>query len=300
MDWYPLPQNDTPPAPPPPSKGRCFGRAVLPPALHMLIQFAVAFVVIFFAMISLFYIAAQETGEIPQIDAQEFLSSPVYARAIMDGVLYSGFISAGLFFWMYKRNLRKERFAPMRPPGASSVLFLVAVIAVAGNFTLVAGVTAVQDFLGTDLPTSSLDGVTEGVNPLILLLSVCFAAPVAEELCFRGLAFRHLLRGFPFWKANMIQAALFGVIHITPVQVGYAFLFGLLLGWIFHRTGRFGAVVLAHIVFNFANFLFALIPHAESLTEDPSRLLLYVGLPAAAVLALGIRRLGAATAAQEA
>ena len=293
MDWYPLPQNETPPPPPPPSKWRCFGRAALPPVLHMAIQFAVVIMMVYISVAAVIVRAGPE-------ELEEYAASPEEAQAtVINGVMYSGLISAAVFYGMYRRNLRRERLAPMRPPSAPPTLLAVAVVAVSANFALVAGVTLVQDLLKTDLPTSSLDGLTEGVNPLILLISVCFAAPLAEELCFRGLALRHLLPGFSFWKANVIQAAMFGIIHVTPIQVGYAFLFGLLLGWIFHRTGRFGAVVLAHIVFNFANFLFALIPGVESMAEDPPRLFLCVGLPAAAVLALAIRRLDAATAGQE-
>ncbi|MDR0325505.1 MAG: CPBP family intramembrane metalloprotease [Oscillospiraceae bacterium] len=294
MDWYTPPSES---APPPPSKGRAFGSAVIPPVLHIVIQVVVSFIAIIIAFVPVVAGMIEESGVVPRLEPEDILSSPLYTQATMNGMLYSGLVSAAIFYFMFKR--RRQRFIPMPPRGPASLLLLVTLIAIAGNFSLIPAIAAIQELFGSSLPTSSLDGLLMDVDPMILLLSVCVAAPLAEELCFRGLAFNHLMRAFPFWKANVIQAAMFGIIHITPIQVAYAFLFGLLLGWIYHRTGRFGAAVLAHIVFNFANFLFGFIPNIESLMEDAPRMLLYIGLPAAAVLIFAIRMLSAATAEEE-
>jgi membrane protease YdiL (CAAX protease family) len=263
--------------------------ALLPLALHFLFQFIMtAFIVapVIFDILS-------ENADI------FFMDSPLYTRAVMDATLYSGLVSIAVFYFMYRHRLRKSLIASERARGPAALLLTVSLIAIAGNFAFVSLITAVQDLMGTELPTSSLDGLLEGADPLVLLLSVCVAAPIAEELCFRALALGNLRRAFPFWTANLIQAALFGVIHIIPLQIGYAFLFGLLLGWIFHRTGRFGAAVLAHIVFNTSNILLGLIPGIEPLMNDPFRLLLLLFLPSAAVLFLGIRLLGASTGGGE-
>ena len=57
----------------------------------------------------------------------------------------------------------------------------------------------------------------------------------------------------PVWIAVVLQAALFGLIHGTPVQIGYAFVMGLLFGYIRHRTGSILPTIVAHAAFNAMN-----------------------------------------------
>ena len=72
---------------------------------------------------------------------------------------------------------------------------------------------------------------------MIPALAVVAGAPLAEELVFRGVIQSRLERAMPVWIAMVLQAVLFGFIHGTPVQIGYAFLMGLLFGYIRYRTG---------------------------------------------------------------
>ena len=58
-----------------------------------------------------------------------------------------------------------------------------------------------------------------------------------------------------FWAANAIQALVFGVMHLNVVQGVYAFALGLLLGWVFRRTGRLRAAVLLHMAVNASSML---------------------------------------------
>ena len=78
-------------------------------------------------------------------------------------------------------------------------------------------------------------------------------APVAEELVFRGVIQSRLERAMPVWIAMVLQAVLFGFIHGTPVQIGYAFLMGLLFGYIRYRTGSILPTIAAHAAFNAMN-----------------------------------------------
>ena len=299
MDWYTPPEDGSPPPEPPISKGRCFWQGLVPPVLHfLLINFVAIFVTT--PVTNALLKELEHTGLDYWGKMALIVSSPEYWQAIMEATFYSGLIAMALFYFLYRR--RKQPPAPARARGALSLYPVIAVIGIAGNFFFVSSITAIQDLLGTELPTSSLEGITEDlasqIDPIFLTLfslAIIFIAPIAEELCFRGLAFTRLTRAFPFWTANVIQAAFFGIIHITPIQIGYSFLFGLLLGWIYHRTGRLGSVVFCHIVFNFSNILLPLIPHISPLMESSYKMLLFIGLPAAAVLAFGVRTLGRAT-----
>ena len=101
-----------------------------------------------------------------------------------------------------------------------------------------------------------LPNIVEGEFDMIMkdrwgYLVVGLLAPLAEEMVFRGAVLHSLLR----WKENpwigiVISAVLFAVIHMNPAQMPHAFLFGLLLGWLYYRTDSIVPGVVYHWVNN--------------------------------------------------
>lgn len=85
---------------------------------------------------------------------------------------------------------------------------------------------------------------------LLLVLFVVIAAPVIEELFFRGLVLRSLERRMGRGWALVASAAIFGAAHLEPLQFPALFLFGLVAGWLAQRTGRLGPAMWAHLAFN--------------------------------------------------
>ena len=79
---------------------------------------------------------------------------------------------------------------------------------------------------------------------------VMLAGPVAEELIFRGVILDRLKPAFPFWVANVMQAALFGFFHLNVIQGLYAFVLGILLGMVVRVTGSIIGSMITHIIFN--------------------------------------------------
>ena len=63
---------------------------------------------------------------------------------------------------------------------------------------------------------------------------VIFVAPLVEEIIFRLIFLRAGKMLLPFWAANLIQAALFGIYHSTTVQKVYGFAMGLIIGCVFY------------------------------------------------------------------
>lgn len=91
---------------------------------------------------------------------------------------------------------------------------------------------------------------------VITLLYTIVIVPITEEMIFRGAVLDRLRLGtYPFWIANLMQAALFGVYHMNWVQGIYAFLWGILLGLVYQATGTILANILAHMIFNATNYL---------------------------------------------
>ena len=81
-----------------------------------------------------------------------------------------------------------------------------------------------------------------------MFLYLGLGAPVVEEIVFRGCILRGLER-YGKWFAVLISALLFGVFHGNLIQSPYAFLVGLVLGYVAIRYNIVWAMVL-HMINN--------------------------------------------------
>ena len=84
---------------------------------------------------------------------------------------------------------------------------------------------------------------------------VCLLAPVTEELVFRGAVLRTLLGSRSPLVAIAISALFFAAVHMNPAQMPHAFLSGLLLGWMYWRTGSIIPGVVLHWVNNTVSYV---------------------------------------------
>lgn len=92
-----------------------------------------------------------------------------------------------------------------------------------------------------------------GSNVLAIIASIVLA-PIGEEYVCRGLAMKYAKKCFgKFWIANLLQAFLFGLIHMNWVQGIYAFVIGLVLGWLTERYDTILPAILLHFVVNFSS-----------------------------------------------
>jgi len=81
----------------------------------------------------------------------------------------------------------------------------------------------------------------------------CIAAPVLEELVFRGAVLR-LARPLGVREAILLQAVLFAAQHGSPAAVVWALVCGLVLGTLAERTGRVWPGIILHTLNNLLVF----------------------------------------------
>lgn len=93
-------------------------------------------------------------------------------------------------------------------------------------------------------------GFDDALTLGMFLYSVLFG-PISEELIFRGVTMRQAQKVLPFWAANLMQAALFGIFHMNMIQGIYAFFLGLIFGYICEHGGSIYHSILLHMLFNF-------------------------------------------------
>ena len=120
-----------------------------------------------------------------------------------------------------------------------------------------------SEFLGLpDLMQDTFHGMSRNVFGII---SIAIMAPLVEELLFRGAIQGYMLRkGMKPLHAILIASAIFGIVHMNPIQVPFAFAIGMIFGWLYYRTGS----VIPGIVGHFINNSIACIQIADSTKEE--------------------------------
>ena len=100
----------------------------------------------------------------------------------------------------------------------------------------------------------------ENIPAWIFPLTAVVYAPVFEEWLCRGMVLRGLLAKIkPAW-AIVLSALFFAIIHLNPVQGMNAFLLGLILGYVYYKTGSLWLTMFLHFVGNSSAFLRILLP----------------------------------------
>ena len=128
-----------------------------------------------------------------------------------------------------------------------------------------------------------------GDTSYLAVLTTVLGAPFCEELLVRGVIFEFSLRAFnsqcrPLWKrrrrasaqdgamvpwaapstwgiaaAIVLQAAVFGFMHMNWVQGCYAGAAGLIFCWVLVTTGKLRYTILLHFAFNAGSYFMALL-----------------------------------------
>lgn len=148
---------------------------------------------------------------------------------------------------------------PLERPreGGAVVLFVFAglMFCVAANELTDLLVTAVSAF-GVELSTPEMPlptgvfGVTSAVFRVIVMPAL------VEEICFRGVVMQHLRR-FGNWFAILMSALCFGLLHCNLIQMPFACIVGLVLGYYVVRTGSLWPAILIHALNNTVSLVFS-------------------------------------------
>ena len=102
-----------------------------------------------------------------------------------------------------------------------------------------------------DLPNLMEDTFTDMSNSVVGALCIGVAGPVLEEFIFReGMEGYMLRNGVNKWGAIMGSALAFGIIHLNPAQVPFAFAMGIILGVIYYKSGNIVLTSILHVLNN--------------------------------------------------
>ncbi|OIN57944.1 CPBP family intramembrane glutamic endopeptidase [Arsenicibacter rosenii] len=119
-----------------------------------------------------------------------------------------------------------------------------------------------------------------------MVITAVIAAPILEEVLFRGIIEDGFLKQYSPAKSIIWSAVIFGVIHMIPAQALNACLLGLAFGWLYYRTRSLWLCMFLHFVNNSLSSLPLFFDDALQMDVNTTRLWigndgLYMGLLAA-------------------
>lgn len=168
-------------------------------------------------------------------------------------------VAATLLFWKLGWCKMSINYLKSKPFGTLFLTFILSLMIVIPTATI-------EDFIPEKWTQNLLDDVFEALlGSFWGYIIIALVAPVAEEVVFRGGVLRRLIQRnegeAPLttkqtWVAIAVSAACFSFIHLNPAQMPHAFLVGLLLGWLYCRTGSIIPGVIYHWANNSLSFVF--------------------------------------------
>ena len=103
---------------------------------------------------------------------------------------------------------------------------------------------------------TGFNNLSQNYEYVLAFITLVVAAPVAEEILFRGCLFGKLRKYIPFWTAAVLTSILFGVAH-GQWSVGIdTFALSMVLCWLRKTTGSLWAPILLHMTKNGIAFYF--------------------------------------------
>ena len=127
-------------------------------------------------------------------------------------------------------------------------------LAFGGSIGFIAAYTAVLDATGLENLQPD-QGITEeailgGAGVAASVLMVVVIGPFAEEVFFRGFIFPALRARLGLAWALAVSGAIFAVFHVNPKVMLPIFVTGVLLAWLYHKTGSIWPPFVAHALQN--------------------------------------------------
>lgn len=109
-------------------------------------------------------------------------------------------------------------------------------------------------------------------------------SPFAEEVVFRGVVYNRLRRLYSPAVGIVMSGALFGAFHGNPVQGVYGACLGMLMAYLYERSGKFGIPFLFHAVANLAVYTTARLERVQEILFTPAGCAVLLAVSAGCVL----------------
>lgn len=156
-----------------------------------------------------------------------------------------------LFIWFmfYARQVKFSNYIHFKKIDSKLIIRLICYSLVIQQVSILAN-GIVNLLFPLDDYNKEMLSFTTSDNILFTLFVVGILAPTVEEVFFRGIIFTKLKSKIHLKWAILIQAILFSVIHMNPVQYVSCLILGVIAAWYYEKYDSIIAPIILHISFN--------------------------------------------------
>ncbi|WP_160352295.1 CPBP family glutamic-type intramembrane protease [Sphingorhabdus profundilacus] len=179
--------------------------------------------------------------------------------AVLWGIVASAIIQLSLMFLYLRKDNRFKKigldsFGTMPLARTFGLAFILVVGAMLFNFLyahyVIPGIGMQEEMakMLASIPRTP-------VNIIAGFFAFAIAAPLVEELLFRGFLQNALTRFVPVWAAILLSSFAFALVHLQPYAIPGLMSLSIAFGYLYHRTGSLRTNILLHILNNTAALL---------------------------------------------
>lgn len=216
-----------------------------------------AFVVAMFAgllgivvVMAALVIVRMSQGHSPE-SIQAWLTARPAAALVLTNLPFQLACLAVAFLWRWHRGpITTRRHLGLISPALSPRQWLFVLVAVGVPF-------AVSLLAASAVPTmQSENTMTEAWSTMgpfssaVWIIYIGVAPGICEELLFRGLILRRMLRRWGPMLSITLSSILFAIAHVDPPAMALAFTLGIWLGYLAWRTGSILPSIATHVTVN--------------------------------------------------
>lgn len=240
--------------------------------LHFLVINIVAIIVLVFALI----IDSGGALDMNMLSDIDYINKLIIERNSQITVFYALAILPIYLIYLYFAKRKRPDTVFVKRAGILDILpafsIMVGTMGVTNlYFILLTKVSESNSFIAQlmqDYEELSAMAFSTEADYLWLVLGIGIAAPVVEELLFRGIIQGELRHAMPEWAAVVVQAVLFAAFHMQPIQSSYVLLPGLMLGAAYAWTKSLWVPIAMHIFFNLLGSLVPSLMQSDEMLQQ--------------------------------
>lgn len=254
--------------------------------IPMLGGFLIQLGVMFVAMIgyTVYYMSTNSGAAIDAMELQNRMTSiDVLWPISVASILVTAIVFPIWYYLMFKRAPKTKVKTYATPKN----IILMVVLGISVQICITIALTTILSLMPkvSESYSEHMNTITGGTLLGNLFLTVVLA-PLAEECIFRGLTLRFARNYMPLILANVVQAVLFGVYHMQLVQGIYAFVLGIILGYVAIKFKSVIPTIILHMIINASAFFVGYILPEKLLDSTPLCIALIVVSAVVIVLAM--------------
>jgi membrane protease YdiL (CAAX protease family) len=202
----------------------------------------------------LLYFALQGVCTAVIIAATQGTSATPEPISIIWGLLASAFIHLSLMGLYLRKDGRAEALGLYdfgRIPLQKAIGLAISLVAAAIAFNFVYATYVIPGVGMQQEMAKILAGIARTpLNIAAMFFAIVIAAPVVEELLFRGLLQNALAKYVPVWGAILLSSFLFALVHLQPYAIPGLMSLSIAFGYLYHRTGSLRTNIILHMANN--------------------------------------------------